>query len=151
MKEIIYTSILEFERGKNPFDSLGLGKMREITEWIDQYVYKAQYRVNRDFTIDIIKNDFIVTGYMPKITEFPVFIKFNECFGSFLLRENVLLDLTGSPRIVHGDFMVDGNKLTTLDGCPQKVEGDFYIQKNTKKFTIEEIKKKCEISGKIKV
>ena len=148
MKQIVYESLLEFQKGtKDPFEVLHLGKKKEIDEWLRRFLYTSAYKINSDWTIDI-KRDFIITSG-DYIKEIPEFIQFNECLGDFMFRDGNLISMRGCPYIVHGDFMVDGNKLTDLEGCPKKVEGSFWIKRNNKTFTVEEIRKLCEVGGKI--
>ena len=148
--KIVYESLLEFRRGENPSEVLKLGKKKDVEEWLRQYIYSSAYKINTDWTIDILK-DFIVPSGYNTFVEIPEFIQFNECHGDFLLRDNNLKSMEGCPRIVHGDFMVDGNKLEDLDGSPIQVDGSYYIKRNKEKFDIEQIKKICKVGERIVV
>jgi hypothetical protein len=150
MKRIVYESLLEFQRGLDPFDALDLGRLKQIEFWLSSYhIYKANYKINSDWTIDIKRNFIIIPDQ--SISEIPDYIKFNECQGDFIIRDNRLLSMSGCPKIVHGDFAVNGNKLTNLFGSPTQVDGYYFIQNNDVKFTEEQIRKICNIGGKVKV
>ncbi len=69
--------------------------------------------------------------------------------GSFGCSENRLTSLEGAPKIVKGDFDCANNELTSLKGAPEVVEGNFICFGNKVKFTAEDVKKVCKVSGKI--
>ena len=71
--------------------------------------------------------------------------------GDFRCSKNQLTSLEGGPRTVGGYFWCSHNQLTSLDGCPKTVNGDFRCAHNKKKFTREEVKKVCNVKGKIYV
>jgi hypothetical protein len=145
---IIKESLLGFQRGK-PFETLALGKKKEVDAWLKKYVPFAHARINSQWTIDT--KDVVIPQGKTLYEGIPEYIQFNICDGNFLLRDNQIKSMTGCPKIVRGDFMVDGNKLEDLDGCPEEVKGDFFIKRNNKKFTIDEIKKICNVGGRISV
>jgi hypothetical protein len=73
----------------------------------------------------------------------------NKVGGDFRCEENKLTSLEGCPNKVGGNFMCYDNKLTSLEGCPKYVENDFDIRRNTKKFTVDEIRAVCNVRGQI--
>lgn len=147
--KLVRENIFEFQRGADPSEILELGRLQKTIDWLKPYLFRSAYNINSDWTIDI-KKDFIVTNSMPEFEEFPDFIRFNICYGSFINRGHKLFSMIGCPKIVYGDFFVDGNKLQVLTGCPKQVDGDFYIQDNDNKFTENEVRKICQIKGKLK-
>jgi hypothetical protein len=146
--KLVLESLLEFQRGRNPSEVLSLGKKKEIDIWLKQYIPFSRARINSEWTIDTKE---VVIPQNKAIYEIPEDIQFNICSGNFFIRDNYLKSMNGCPKIVKGDFMVDGNKLVNLDGCPEEVSGDFYIKKNENKFTVDEIKKICNVGGRIVV
>ena len=85
------------------------------------------------------------------LTKFPSWVAKCEVSGSFFCDGNKLTSLEGSPKMVGGNFFCDGNNLTSLKYAPQTVGGDFICTNNKKRFTEEEVKKVCRVSGKIYV
>ena len=148
MSKLVCESLLEFQRG-NPSEALSLGKKKEVDAWLKTYVPFSRAKINSEWTIDT--KEIIIPQQRSLYNGIPEYIQFNICDGDFLLRDNQLKSMVGCPRIVKGDFMVDGNKLVDLDGCPEEVSGDFYIKKNDKKFTVDEIKKICNVGGRVVV
>ncbi|HRT02944.1 MAG TPA: hypothetical protein P5513_03295 [Candidatus Diapherotrites archaeon] len=150
IEKIVKESLLEFDRGVDPMKALSLGGVEKIEKWLRKFVFKVQYRINPDYTIDIICGDFIVFGY-----EFrdgmgiPEYISFNECKGSFIINGKNLPDLYGCPKIVKGDFVVPNNKIVSLKGSPSVVGGDYIIVNNPVKFRVEDIQRICKVGGKI--
>ena len=72
-----------------------------------------------------------------------------EIFGSFICSFNKLKSLKGAPLKIQNSFIVKSNNLISLDGCPKEVGGDFEGQFNYTKFTKEDVKKVCNVSGNI--
>ncbi len=62
-----------------------------------------------------------------------------------------LTTLKYGPNIVKNGFYCFNNKLTSLEYCPKEVGGIFNCIFNDKKFTIEEVRKACNVKGKILV
>ena len=60
---------------------------------------------------------------------------------------NQLTSLEGSPKTVGGSFYCYDNQLTNLNGAPKTVGGDFICYK----FTEEEVRKVCNVKGKVYV
>ena len=65
----------------------------------------------------------------------------------FWCHYNQLTSLEGAPQRVGGNFYCHHNLLTSLQGCPKEVDRDFYCYNNPTKFTEEDIRKVCNISG----
>ena len=148
--KIIKETLLEFERGLAPKEALGLGKVVKMRqEWLSQFIFKSQYTVNSDYTIDV-NGDFIITDDY-NIPEFPDYIKFNICKGYLICNGRHLKSLIGCPKIVKGDFYAADNKIENLNGSPEIVEGDYYIRGNNREFTEDEIRKICEVGGKVMI
>ena len=139
---------------------------RELIEsWLKEYNIK-NYTINDDFTIDVDGN---VNLIRKNLTEFPDYIQFDIVNDSFDCSENKLTSLRGCPKEVGGDFIcsrnnltslegapkeVGGfdcsfNKLTSLRGVPKEVGGDFYCSNNKVQFTEEDVRKVCNVKGKI--
>jgi hypothetical protein len=146
--KIVRESLLEFQKGQDPMKTLKLGgKLQQIKDWLAPFLFSSQYRVNTDYTIDIIKGSFI--GINKVIDGFPDYIKFHICNGSFILNEIDLYDMVGCPRIVKGDFIASNNKISSLNGSPEEVYGDYVIKDNPGNFTVDDIKKLCNVKGRI--
>jgi hypothetical protein len=109
-----------FKKSENPLVSLGVGRMKLITEWLDEMKVK-HYKINDDLTIDV-KRDLNLTN--KNLVKIPDYIQFNE---------------------VTGDFRCKYNQLTSLKGCPRHVTGYFYCGKNTKQFTKEDVEEICKV------
>ena len=77
--------------------------------------------------------------------------KFRKVTGHFFCDHNKLITLEGCPKIVGGGFYCYHNKLISLDIAPIEVGGDFYCDYNSTKFTIEDVKKVCNVKGVIYV
>ena len=71
-----------------------------------------------------------------------------EVGGSFYCDNNQLTSLKGAPEKVEGDFDCSHNKLTSLEGAPKEVER-FNCGYNSVQFTREDVKKVCNVNGKI--
>lgn len=149
MNKLVSESLYEFERGQEPKETLKIGgEYEKVKSWLSQFLYKSQWKLNEDWTIDIVKGDFIASG--EKIPEFPEFIQFNEVVRDFIVTGCNLEILTGFPRIINGELIISDNKIMSLKGCPEYVKGDFAINRNQKdKFTEEEIRKVCEVGGRV--
>ena len=137
-----------------------------IEKWLIEQDIK-KYTIKYDFTIDVNGN---VNISLRNLIELPEYIQFGEVNGYFKCSLNELTSLRGCPRVVVGDFdcvyneltsleggprevggkfLCDANHLTSLKGAPEKVRGDFYCRKNTTEFTEEDVKKVCNVNGKI--
>ena len=69
--------------------------------------------------------------------------------GYFSCYNNQLTSLEGSPAEVGGDFSCSYNQLTSLEGAPTEVGGDFYCKNNKVKFTEEDVRKVCNVKGRV--
>ena len=98
MDKLISTSLNGFKRGQSPKDVLDIGKVKDIEKWLECYLFKSQYKINRDLTIDI-RGDFLLESGYTKIPHFPDFIKFNKVSGSFVVIAG-LMDMIGCPEEV---------------------------------------------------
>jgi len=150
--KIVRESLLEFQRGQDPMKTLELGgKLQQIKDWLFPFLFSSQYRVNTDYTIDIIRGDFIDLNCSSFREGIPEYVVFNECKGSFIIDGKGLPDLYGCPKIVRGDFIVPNNKISDLKGSPEIVDGDYIISNNPGNFTVGDIQKVCEVGGRIRV
>ena len=70
---------------------------------------------------------------------------------NFNCAHNQLTSLKGCPKQVDGNFYCAINQLTSLEGCPEKVNGNFYCYGNKVIFTEEDVKKYCNVKGRIYV
>ena len=148
MNKLVSESLYEFQRGQEPKETLKIGgEYEKVKSWLSRFLYKSQWNLNEDWTIDIVKGDLIITG--ENIKEFPEFINFNEAHRDFLISGVSLEIMTGFPKIVQGDFVVSNNKLQILTGCPEYVGGDFQIEYNPGGFTEKQIRDICEVKGKV--
>jgi len=145
--KIVRESLLEFQRGQDPMKTLELGgKLQQIKDWLSPYLFSSQYKVNSDYTIDVVRGDFIAIDETPEI---PEYVKFNICKGSFIISGQGFKDLFGCPRIVEKDFIVSANKIVSLNGSPEIVIGSYVINNNPGNFTIDDVRKVCDVKGKI--
>ena len=117
---------LSFERTDNPLRNMGIGRRAQIEKWLEEMEVE-NYTINDDLTIDV--NGRVDLRYR-NLSSFSSFIKF---------------------RNVEGYFYCSSNQLTSLEGCPQSVGGGFYCSGNKKKFTIEEVRKLCNVKREIVV
>jgi len=76
-------------------------------------------------------------------------VQFNIVKGNFYCDHNQLETLEGAPQEVRGDFWCSRNQLKSLKGAPQKVGRDFYCSDNKTKFTVEDVKKVCNVKERI--
>ena len=149
MNKLVSESLYEFQRGQAPKETLKIGgEYEKLKSWLSQFLYKSQWKLNEDWTIDVVKGDFIISG--EKIPELPEFIQFNECKRDFILINSDLQILNGFPKIVEGDLAIGQNNIRSLKGCPEYVGGDFNIKYNEgTTFSEEEIRKICDVQGKV--
>ncbi len=57
------------------------------------------------------------------------------------------MNLKGCPKRVDGKFLIFNNKLQSIEGSPQIVNGDYISVKNGKKFTQQQVKKYSQVKG----
>ena len=63
---------------------------------------------------------------------------------------NRLTSLKGAPREVGGSFDCSNNELTTLEGAPKKA-GSLDCRYNSVQFTEEDVRRVCDVKGRINV
>jgi hypothetical protein len=148
MRKIVYESLNEmnFERRKDPFGVLGIGKRQLIKDWLDEMDIVG-YTINDDYTIDILRYGILIGSVNLKgknLKKFPDYIQFNRVQGYFDCDDNELTSLRGCPTYIANDsyFGCEHNRLTSLQYCPLEC-GDFYCSGNTKVFTIEDVDRYC--------
>ena len=148
--KIVRENLFEFQRGQDPMKTLELGgKLQQIKDWLSSFLFRPQYKINSDYTVDIIRGDFIAIESWHMRDGIPEYVRFNKCSGSFIIDEKSLPDMIGCPRVIEGDFIVSNNKINNLNGSPEEVYGDYNIKGNQKNFTKEEIQKVCKVGGRI--
>ncbi len=132
VREYIEFEHIDFNRQGSAQQKLDIGEGHRIEAWMKEHDFDSnEYRINSDFTIDILIDANLV-GY--NIEELPDFIEFNTIFGG---------------------FYAGGNPWQSLKGFPKKIKGDLQINSPSafsgymKKFTEEEIRKIIEVDGKI--
>ena len=133
-----------FERKESVLSSLDVGQRKLIKDWLDETGVR-NYMINDDLTIDV---DSVVDLSRRNLKKFPYYIQFNNIKGKFDMGINFFTSLKGCPRIVAGEFECDRNRLTSLEWCP-KIAGHFFCQVNYRIFSEEEIRKHCDVYGKI--
>ena len=69
--------------------------------------------------------------------------------GVFNCSRNKLTSLIGAPKNVGGSFDCQNNQLTSLRECPKEVGRNFYCSRNSIQFTKDDIRKACNVKGKI--
>ena len=74
-----------------------------------------------------------------------------EVGGRFYCNDNKLTSLEDAPKEVGGNFYCYNNKLTSLTGAPKEVKGNFICSNNKNKFTEADVRKVCQVEGKIYV
>jgi hypothetical protein len=155
MKIIRENIQLNFERGQDPKQSMGLGKLKLIQDWMDGFgIGVKNYKVNPDYTIftdmDVIcmsrPDDFPSNGFPGG--RFPEYIRFHTT-GSFDVDDCGLVSLIGCPKRVEGYFSCQMNPLKDLVGFPEFVEKDVYCMGNNIEVTEAQIKEICGGYGKI--
>jgi len=144
--KIVRENLLEFERGGDPIKTLGLGGLLDkIKKWLSPFLFKSQYQVNKDYTIDIVQGDFI--NFKENIPQIPDYVRFNECQGSFIIDGKGLKDMFGCPKIIKGDFDVPHNEIDNLNGSPEYVGGNYDIRENPGNFTEKQVRRICHVEG----
>jgi hypothetical protein len=155
----------------NFFKNLGIGMRSQIEKWLDEHKIK-NYTINDDLTIDVDGyvdlrkyeekhlpdyiqfrkvTKYFYIGYCPKLESLEGCPK--EVGGSFYCYDcPKLKSLEGGPKEVGIDFSCSGcSELTSLEGCPKKVNGLFSCIYCGERFTQNDVKKYCNVKGKINV
>ena len=84
-----------------------------------------------------------------KIEKLPDWCKDKVIKGDFYCNNNNLKTLENSPKEVIGDFFCYNNQLTTLEDAPKIVGGTFNCTNNKTQFTENDVRKVCDVKGKI--
>lgn len=166
--KLIRESIYNFHKTGDVKKSLDIGAKSLIQEWIREMQIRRSL-IDEDLIIDV---NFSVDLDNRELYELPSYVKFGSILGYFDISENQLESLRGCPDKVHsffacnnnrlkslegaplyvkGDFACSRNLLESLDGAPKTVLGNFYCSDNIVKFTIEDVKRVCNVAGIIKV
>ena len=150
--KIIKESV-NFERGKGPKSTMGIGRKNMIENWLKDQELDEVCTVNEDLTInssDLVKIKDLEDGKLPE------FIQFNIIKGGFNIESKGLTTLRGCPKKVlesesyKGNFKCGMNKLTSLEHSPKLVEGNYLCNSNPGLFIRSDVTKVCKVkSGKI--
>ena len=121
-------------------------KKEENEDDIEKAIVHSHQRKSKSGKLSQVKEyeDKRQKKYLNEKTDFN---KFKDKEGDFYCSFNNLTSLEGAPKIVEGDFYCFYNNLTSLEGAPKIVKGDFYCGHNKVKFTVEDVKKVCKVSG----
>lgn len=146
-----------FERGIDPKEAMGIGKVKLINDWMGQVITidhsKAapigikNYKINKDFSIDTDLD--VIAVERPELFpngRFPDYIRFNSS-GSFDIDDCGIVSLVGCPKKVNGYFSCQMNEITNLKGFPKEVREVVYCFGNEARFTKEEIMEVCVAGG----
>ena len=163
--KIIEEDIFEGASSEEVKERQEKGREIELKERLDEI--KSRSKVNEDGSLDVDGNVWLDELELTKI---PLkFNKVNGCFSCssnkltslegcpkktneyFNCANNKLTSLEGCPKEVKGTFDCGYNRLTSLEGCPKKVYRSFYCHENNAKFTIEDVKRYCDVYGVIYV
>ena len=135
---------INFERGLDPKEAIGIGKAKLIQDWLDEvHIGVRNYKLNSDFTIDSDLD--VIAVERPELFpngRFPDYIRFNSS-GSFDIDDCGIVSLVGCPKKVKGYFSCQMNKITDLKGFPKEVRECVYCFGNKAEFTEAEIRKVC--------
>jgi hypothetical protein len=82
----------------------------------------TNYKINNDYTIEVLQNVEIVTN----IRTLPV--DFDFVLGNFNISNCELEDLRGCPDVIEGDFICTNNNLIDLRNGPRKVKGMYIVE-----------------------
>jgi hypothetical protein len=168
----------KFTEDSDPIEDMNIGYKHLIKKWLDEYNITSYIINDDDLTIDV-EGDVYVN--YKNIKKLPEYIQFNHIKGSFTMYECGLTTLKGFPKIVdyyftcgsnklttlkygpekvffdrsgliegHG-YAANNNKLTSLEGLPKSINGTLWVHGNTKKFSVEEITRICDVRGRIEV
>jgi hypothetical protein len=135
---------INFERGLDPKEAIGIGKAKLIQDWLDEvHIGVRNYKLNSDFTIDTDLD--VIAVERPELFpngRFPDYIRFNSS-GSFDIDDCGIVSLVGCPKKVNGYFSCQMNEITDLKGFPKEVRECVYCFGNKAEFTEAEIRKVC--------
>lgn len=85
--------------------------------------------------------------YNKKLKKIPAIFAGTHVKGYFDCGRNNLSNLVGSSEIVDGNFWCGLNRLTSLEGIPKRVGGNFLMGNNPQMFTVDDVRKVCDVSG----
>ena len=123
----------------------------QMDEWMNDFLKRTDIRKNKDGSWDV-DGDVVFLG-MKAMTRFPVsFGKITD--GSFDCGYcTSLTTLEGAPTTIDdGSFYCNGCiSLTTLEYAPKMVGRHFYCWGCGKTFTVEEVRRHCNVKGEIYV
>lgn len=77
-----------------------------------------------------------------------------EYVGKFFMSHycHNLNSFIGSPKYVGGDFFINGNNVfDSINGLPETIGGNCVIHVNYLGFTEKDIRKVCDVKGKVKI
>ena len=116
---------------------------------VQEFLERKDIRRNKDGSYDVDGNvDF---SELKTITKLPV--RFGKVGRSFFCSDcTSLTSLEGAPTTVGWSFNCsDCPSLTSLEGAPTTVGGCFWCNGCGRKFTVEEVRKHCDVKGDIHV
>lgn len=119
----LYADDLWFKTKLHPLKDL---KTKELVLENIKALHLTKYKINDDLSVDIDGNVSLTTC---DLTEIP--LNFNKVNGNFIIYNNKLTSLEGSPKIVRGSFDCSHNKLKNLKGSPEIVRRNFSCQRNS--------------------
>jgi len=143
----------KFTDESDPIRDMGIGNRAIIEKWIkqfsvgryhDPFVLEAKFTINNNLTIDVKGN---LNLYNIGLVELPLYIKFRTVKGTMWINSNPLTTLRGCPEYVTDNFFCCDNQLTSLEYAPKKVDDMFACYNNLVEFTIEDVKKVCNVKG----
>jgi hypothetical protein len=129
---------------------MNIGNIPLIQKWMNDALDGVNnFKINTDFSIDLFlsliiqeRSDLFPNGKLPE------YIRFKSS-KSFDVDDCGIVSLEGFPLLVAGYFSCQMNKITSLEGFPIKIDGNAYVMNNSKKFTMQEIKQKCNVFGDV--
>lgn len=132
---------------------MGIGLEKIIKDWFlskgassesyDRYVsYDKNYLINLDCYLSLQK------GWL-KNGQLPEFINFGTINANFYANNCGLKTMRGFPKIIKGSFTCNENYIKSLEYCPKYVKLDFEMIDNSVSFSTRQIKKVCDVGGKI--
>ena len=139
----------KFTDESDPIKDMGIGLIHKIEEWLDEMCIR-NYTINDDFTIDI-DNGRNSVNLTANITQIPDYIQFGTVHTSFFCNRCELTTFRGMPRRIDGIFGCSNNKIKTLDYIPREVCRSFFLEENSVKFTVRDIRSRCNVMGSIYV
>lgn len=145
---------INFERGLDPKEALGIGSKKAIIDWLNSFPYfvsRHNYTINNDLSIDV-KSEFPIElqGCIDLFPngEFPHYINFNHT-GDFDVDNCGLKSLRGCPKKIDGYFSCQMNELTSLEDGPKEVRGSYYCNSNPGGFTEQDVRNICYVTREI--